>query len=862
MRETRRIMVIYGTRPEAVKVAPLIRALDESEFFMPQVTVTAQHRSMLDQVNDFFGIKPEFDLDIHPRADAVQVTTRALTGAQALLAGQQPDAVVVQGDTTTVFAAALAAFYEKIPVVHLEAGLRTGNPYSPYPEEINRQLATRLAALHLAPTATSKANLLAENVDPASVVVTGNTVIDALLWTVHGQPRPAYGDPALDRLDRTDAPVLLVTAHRRESWGEPLRAIGRALARIAGEHAGLQIVFPIHRNPLVRDAIMPAVQGLPNVIVTEPLPYAGFARLMNRSTVILTDSGGVQEEGPSLGKPVLVMRDTTERPEAVSAGTVRLVGTGEDRIVAEVGLLLTDLAAYAAMANAVNPYGDGQAAGRGVAALAHHFRLGPPAEEFTTGPAQPKEGSRYHVQPPKKPIPDSRGRRRRARGAAGRVDSPGQRRAVRGRQRRAGQPDARRPGRLEQDAGPPGAAEAAQGPAQGAEGLQGPDRPPPQARSGDRGRGTAGVRRSARPGRPVAGGDLGHQQPRHGEHPRRVRHDRHLGMARRAVRDGRRQPGQPLRFGDRRAGRRLRSGQVNDYTATIYLGSTYNEPIPTAFLNDVLTTTHPVIWAGDNIWQLSGTEGSAADTAFKAAYGWDPSNSYFDSVDNPLTVSYKGQTFTRNSDNGPDVLGPDITTPSLVSVLASANCTNSSGAPVNCAPIAQSTGTSFPWAIRSANLTYVGEIPFSYIGETDRYVAFSDLLFPALAPTATPSHVALVRLEDVSATDDPSQITAIAAYLKSQGVPFSVNVIPQYLDPNGYYNNGVPVSESIGQSPSMVAALKTAIADGAVLNQEGYTHQYSNVANPYNGVSGDDAEFYRAQCATTATPPYTYQAPC
>ena len=304
------------------------------------------------------------------------------------------------------------------------------------------------------------------------------------------------------------------------------------------------------------------------------------------------------------------------------------------------------------------------------------------------------------------------------------------------------------------------------------------------------------------------------------------------------------------------------SGQVNDYTATIYLGSTYNEPIPTAFLNDVLTTTHPVIWAGDNIWQLSGTEGGAADTAFKAAYGWDPSNSYFDSVDNPLTVSYKGQTFTRNSDNGPDVLGPDITTPSLVSVLASANCTNSSGAPVNCAPIAQSTGTSFPWALRSANLTYVGEIPFSYIGETDRYVAFSDLLFPALAPTATPSHVALVRLEDVSATDDPSQITAIAAYLKSQGVPFSVNVIPQYLDPNGYYNNGVPVSESIGQSPSMVAALKTAIADGAVLNQEGYTHQYSNVANPYDGVSGDDAEFYRAQCATTASPPYTYQAPC
>jgi UDP-N-acetylglucosamine 2-epimerase (non-hydrolysing) len=293
--------------------------------------------------------------------------------------------VVVQGDTTTVFAAALAAFYEKIPVAHLEAGLRTGDPHSPYPEEINRQMATRLAALHLAPTATSRANLLAERVDPASVVVTGNTVIDALLWTVRqpaGLGEPRYGDQALDRLDRDDGPVLLVTAHRRESWGEPLRAVGRALSRIAGAHPGLRIAFPIHRNPVVRDAIIPAIAGLPNVIVTEPLPYAGFARLMNRSTVILTDSGGVQEEGPSLGKPVLVLRDTTERPEAISAGTVRLVGTDEDQIVADVGRLLTDIAAHAAMANAINPYGDGRAAERAVAALAHFFRLGPPAEEF------------------------------------------------------------------------------------------------------------------------------------------------------------------------------------------------------------------------------------------------------------------------------------------------------------------------------------------------------------------------------------------------------------------------------------------------------------------------------------------------
>jgi UDP-N-acetylglucosamine 2-epimerase (non-hydrolysing) len=384
----RQIMVVYGTRPEAIKLAPLIQALAGSAFFVPVAAVTAQHRSMLDQVNQVFGIEPEFDLNIHrPGQTLAEITTRALTGVHALLAEQRPAAVVVQGDTTTVFAAALAAFYEQIPVVHLEAGLRTGDPCSPYPEEINRRLATRLAALHLAPTSTSRSNLLAENVDPGTVVVTGNTVIDALLWTVGRQFD--YGDPVLFDLDDTDAPLLLVTAHRRESWGDPMRAVGRALARIAREHPDLRIVFPIHRNPVVREAILPALGGLPNVTVTEPLPYSSFARLMNRSTVILTDSGGVQEEGPSLGKPVLVMRDTTERPEAVRAGTVRLVGTNEDLVVKEVGRLLTDPVAYAAMANAVNPYGDGRAAERAVAALAHHFGLGPAPEPFSASPRPP-----------------------------------------------------------------------------------------------------------------------------------------------------------------------------------------------------------------------------------------------------------------------------------------------------------------------------------------------------------------------------------------------------------------------------------------------------------------------------------------
>ncbi len=378
------IMVIYGTRPEAVKVAPLIRALEQSPAFTPVVAVTAQHRSMLDQVNEVFGISPDFDLDIHqPGQTLTGITTRALGGLDELLTAHRPDAVVVQGDTSTVFAGALAAFYQRIPVVHLEAGLRTDDPYSPYPEEINRRLTTQLTTLHLAPTATSKANLLAENVDPAAVVVTGNTVIDALLWA--SSQDLDYGDPALASLDDTSAPVLLVTAHRRESWGRPMREVGQALARIARSHPRLQVVFPVHANPRVREAVLPAVAHLPNVTVTEPLPYGGFARLMKRATLILTDSGGVQEEGPSLGKPVLVMRDTTERPEAVRSGTVQLVGTDPDLIVKTTNQLLTDSAAYAAMAGAVNPYGDGRAAQRAVGAIAHCFGRGGVPDEFEAG---------------------------------------------------------------------------------------------------------------------------------------------------------------------------------------------------------------------------------------------------------------------------------------------------------------------------------------------------------------------------------------------------------------------------------------------------------------------------------------------
>ena len=374
-------MVIFGTRPEAIKVAPVVSALGDDPRFEPIVVVTAQHRSMLDQVLDLFDIAPDYDLNIiKPRQSLTDLTVRALERLSPVIEEVLPDAVVVQGDTTTTFAGALAAFYHQVPVVHMEAGLRTGNRFSPYPEETNRSLTTQLTDLHLAPTRNNKANLLRENITEKSIVVTGNTVIDALLQTVAREVD--YEDPRLAVLDDDPRRVLLVTAHRRESWGKPMTEIGRALADIARSEPDTLIVFPLHKNPLVREAIAPRLEGLENVLLTEPLGYGSFARLMNRSHVILTDSGGVQEEAPSLGKPVLVMRDTTERPEAMEAGTVKLVGAEFGPIVDSVRQLLNEPIAYEAMAGAVNPYGDGRAAERTVAALAHWFGDGPPVAEF------------------------------------------------------------------------------------------------------------------------------------------------------------------------------------------------------------------------------------------------------------------------------------------------------------------------------------------------------------------------------------------------------------------------------------------------------------------------------------------------
>lgn len=290
------------------------------------------------------------------------------------------------------------------------------------------------------------------------------------------------------------------------------------------------------------------------------------------------------------------------------------------------------------------------------------------------------------------------------------------------------------------------------------------------------------------------------------------------------------------------------AGQVNDYMTTIYLGSAYDEPIPSRFLNDALSTTHSIIWVGDNVWQLTGDEGSAADTAFESRYGWDPSSSDFDEADSISSITYRGQNFTRSLDNTAGILAPHITDASRVDVLATANCATA------CTTIAQTSGSSFPWAISSRNLMYVGEIPFSYMSMTDRYLIFSDLLFKDLDPTAPASHRALVRLDDISPMSSPSGLTAMVAYLKRQDVPFSMAVTPRYLDASE--------SKTLAQQPAMVSALKTAVSDGGTLVEQGYTHQYSNVDNPYDGVTGDDFEFYRARCATTEAAPYTYQAPC
>jgi len=355
-----KVLTVFGTRPEAIKLAPVIGEMRRHPAqIASRICVTAQHREMLDQVLQVFGLRPDYDLNImQPGQTLADVTCRALRGLEEVLLAERPDLVLVQGDTTTVFAAALAAYYHQVPVGHVEAGLRTGDKLRPFPEEMNRRLTSVMADLHFAPTQAARLNLLAEGVPDERIAVTGNTVIDALLEVT---ARPYQFQEPLAGLNGR---VVLITAHRRESLGEPLRRICRAIARLAARFPQASFVYPVHLNPRVRSVVSETLSGLPNVLLTEPLEYLPFAHLMKRSELILTDSGGIQEEAPALGKPVLVLREVTERQEAVQAGAARLVGTDEERIVTEATRLLCDRDAYQRMASAPNPFGDGQAAQR------------------------------------------------------------------------------------------------------------------------------------------------------------------------------------------------------------------------------------------------------------------------------------------------------------------------------------------------------------------------------------------------------------------------------------------------------------------------------------------------------------------
>ena len=373
----KKILLVFGTRPEAIKMAPLVKALQkDTEHFETRVCVTAQHRQMLDQVLEVFGITPEYDLNIMaPNQDLYDITAKVLLGLREVLKDFRPDTVLVHGDTTTSMAASLAAFYMQIPVGHVEAGLRTYNMLSPWPEEMNRQVTDRICTYYFAPTEQSRANLLQENIDAKKIFITGNTVIDALLMAVDiisttaGVKEKMAKELQEKGYTVGDREYILVTGHRRENFGDGFLHICKAIKELAALHPEMDIVYPVHLNPNVQKPVYELLSGLRNVYLISPLDYLPFIYAMQHSTLLLTDSGGVQEEAPSLGKPVLVMRDTTERPEAVEAGTVKLVGTNAEAIVSNVTALLLDKEMYKRMSETHNPYGDGQACERIIAAL-------------------------------------------------------------------------------------------------------------------------------------------------------------------------------------------------------------------------------------------------------------------------------------------------------------------------------------------------------------------------------------------------------------------------------------------------------------------------------------------------------------
>lgn len=367
-----KVISIFGTRPEAIKMAPLVKKLDKNENIESKVCVTAQHRQMLDQVLDLFDIKPDFDLNIMKNKQSLTgITARVLEGLDKIFYEVRPDIVLVHGDTTTTFTAALAAFYKKIAVGHVEAGLRTYNKYFPFPEEMNRKLTGAIADLHFAPTTGSKQNLLNEGVNKKNIFVTGNTVIDAMNHTV--EDNYVFENDELNKLDYKNKKVIMVTAHRRENWGKGIENICTALRRIVEENEDVELVYLVHLNPVVREVVYKNLNGMRGVHLLPPLDTKETHNLMNRCFMVMTDSGGLQEEAPHLGKPVLVLRDVTERPEAVDAGTVKLVGTDVKKIIEEAYKILRNEKEYEKMSKAINPYGDGNAADRIVNAILYHF---------------------------------------------------------------------------------------------------------------------------------------------------------------------------------------------------------------------------------------------------------------------------------------------------------------------------------------------------------------------------------------------------------------------------------------------------------------------------------------------------------
>lgn len=368
-----KIMTIFGTRPEAIKMAPLIKAMEKRKEIQSIVCVTAQHREMLDMVLTLFDIKPDYDLNLMKHGQSLSdIAVGVLKGMEAVLKESQPDLVLVHGDTSTTFIGALAAFYQKIQVGHVEAGLRSRNIYSPYPEEMNRRLTSNLVNYHFAPTIGNRENLIGEGINPDDIFVTGNTVIDALLTVVKESHR--FENEDLNNIDYSSKKIIVMTCHRRENWGKPMENIFHAVKRILESHGDVELIYPVHMNPNIRKLADDILGGVKGVHLIEPLEYEDFANLLNKAYLILTDSGGIQEEAPALGKPILVLREETERPEAVQAGTVKVVGTEKEAIVEATDSLLLDKEAYDRMANAVNPYGTGDSSETIVESLLNRLR--------------------------------------------------------------------------------------------------------------------------------------------------------------------------------------------------------------------------------------------------------------------------------------------------------------------------------------------------------------------------------------------------------------------------------------------------------------------------------------------------------